>query len=213
VCQRNDQIKYYLGNTLKQNKNKKLRELFNKILENTSIQRIRSNPIVVKFVTEGSERNKTSTNENGASDLSDLSAPRWEGSQTRNEKNGDGKKAIENSSEENNRSQGSRENYYRAVSIRQLSPPTQTKDSSPMYKVSADDNHYSNSSSMIMQLPNSNDDPSLPVIAPNDNDMQTDGGRPNKSRIRYTDDGRHDKVFWRIFDELEAATPTRDRKR
>jgi hypothetical protein len=69
-----------------------------------------------------------------------------------------------------------------------------------MYKVSADDNHYSNSSSMIMLLPNSNDDPSLPVIAPNDNDMQTDGGRPNKSRIRYTDDGRHDKVFWRIFD-------------
>ena len=32
---------------------------------------------------------------------------------------------------------------------------TRKKDSSPMYKVSADDNHYSNSSSMIMQLPNS----------------------------------------------------------
>ena len=47
------------------------------------------------------------------------------------------------------------------------------------------------------------------MIAPNDNDMQTDGGRPNKSRIRYTDDGRHDKVFWRVFDELAAATPTR----
>jgi replicative DNA helicase Mcm len=50
VCQRNDQIKYYLGGIFKQNKNKKLRELCNNILENTSIQKIQSNPIVVTFV-------------------------------------------------------------------------------------------------------------------------------------------------------------------
>jgi DNA replicative helicase MCM subunit Mcm2 (Cdc46/Mcm family) len=56
VCKGNDQIKYYIGNNFEQSKNKKLRELCNTILENVNIQRINSNPIVVRFVTKVAEK-------------------------------------------------------------------------------------------------------------------------------------------------------------
>jgi hypothetical protein len=40
-----------------------------------------------------------------------------------------------------------------------------------------------------------------PVVPPV-SQMLTDG-KSKSPKIRYTDDGRHDEVFWRIFDELE----------
>jgi replicative DNA helicase Mcm len=70
VCQKNEQVKHYIGGIFKQNRNKKLKVLCNKVIENKkSIRRIQLNPTVVQWVDE-----TTTNNENNSSrDPSDLS--------------------------------------------------------------------------------------------------------------------------------------------
>jgi replicative DNA helicase Mcm len=129
VCKGNDQIKYYIGNNFEQSKNKKLRELCNRILENGNIQRINSNPIVVRYVTKEAQPDEIKTSNKNQNDLNDLSSRK---KQTKNEKNSDEKAAIKTSVNENERSQGSQGSQGsrgRAISIKELSTPTQTKGS------------------------------------------------------------------------------------
>ena len=95
--------------------------------------------------------------------------------------------AIETSVLENSRSHGS--HGSRDSGMTELSPPSQTKDSSIF-------TDHSNTS-IIMQLPGWE----RPVVPPV-SQMLTDG-KSKSPKIGYTDDGTHDEVFWRIFDELE----------
>jgi DNA replicative helicase MCM subunit Mcm2 (Cdc46/Mcm family) len=86
VCQKNDQVKHYIGNEFKQSRNKKLKILCNKIIENKSIVRTQHNPTVVQW-TDG----KTSNNQNNRlRDLSDLSDPHFRGLQLQNNGNSSG---------------------------------------------------------------------------------------------------------------------------
>ena len=83
VCQKNDQVKHYIGNVFKQNKNKKLKLLCNKIRENRSITRTQHNPMVVQWMDGNTSKNEN----NGSSDLSDLSDPHFRGLQIQNSGN------------------------------------------------------------------------------------------------------------------------------
>jgi MoxR-like ATPase len=204
VCRGNEQIKYYLGNNLEQSRNKKLRELCNTILENGNIQRINSNPIVVRFVTDTTQieaqPNTTNKNQHDLNDLNDLTSREY---QTKNEENSDGKAAIETSSNENSRSQGSQGSR----GLTQTPSIVHTKESLAELPPIHD---YPISSSMITPLSNSADDSLLSVVA--DPTCQNNGNKSSKDpKIRYTDDGRHDGVFWRIYDELENSSLNRDK--
>jgi DNA replicative helicase MCM subunit Mcm2 (Cdc46/Mcm family) len=86
VCQKNDQVNHYIGNVFKQNKNKKLKLLCNKIIENRSIIRTQHNPMVVQWMDGNTSKNEN----NGSSylsDLSDLSDPHFRGLQIQNNGN------------------------------------------------------------------------------------------------------------------------------
>jgi replicative DNA helicase Mcm len=83
VCQRNDQVKHYIGNVFKQSGNKKLKLLCNKIIENRSIIRTQYNPTVVQWV----DRNTSKNENNGLSDLNDLSDPHFRDLQLQNNRN------------------------------------------------------------------------------------------------------------------------------
>jgi replicative DNA helicase Mcm len=85
VCQKNDQVKHYIGDIFKQSRNKKLKVLCNKIIENKkSIIRIQLNPTVVKWIMD----ENTSNNENNHSrDLRDLSDPHFRDLQLQNNGN------------------------------------------------------------------------------------------------------------------------------
>jgi hypothetical protein len=109
------------------------------------------------------------------------------------------KAAIETSGNENSRSQGSQGSCGRAVSITQPSSIIKTKDSSfSLPVVGLTPIH----DSMIMPLPNS----LFPVVAATTCQNNTKESS-KKPKVRYTDDGRHDGVFWRIFDDLENSSP------
>lgn len=182
ACDRNEQIKYYIGPSFNQNDNKKLREVCKKVLNNQNIQKVQSNPIVVRYTV--------------ARDLSDPSDQHFERVQTKNDEldsqpaeqdkqsrhnntetdvNDQQRPAIETSVDENSRSQGSQGS--RAVSIAKASQPIQAL---PTVEVSEP---------MTIQtsaLP-------YPIVC-------------SIPKIRYTDDGRHDGVFWRIYNELESKS-------
>ncbi len=83
VCQRNDQVKHYIGNVFKQSGNKKLKQLCNKIIENRSIIRTQHNPTVVQWMDGNTSKNEN----NGSSDLNDLSDPHFRDLQIQNNGN------------------------------------------------------------------------------------------------------------------------------
>jgi hypothetical protein len=49
VCQKNGQVKQYIGDRLEQNSNKKLRTLCSSVIDNKRIRRIRVKPVVVQW--------------------------------------------------------------------------------------------------------------------------------------------------------------------
>ena len=67
VCQTKDQVNHYIGSVFKQSRNKKLKQLCNKIIENRSIIRTQHNPTVVQWMDGNTNKNEN----NGSSDLSD----------------------------------------------------------------------------------------------------------------------------------------------
>jgi DNA replicative helicase MCM subunit Mcm2 (Cdc46/Mcm family) len=83
VCQRNDQVKHYIGNVFKQNRNKKLKLLCNKIIENRSIIITQHNPMVVQWMDGTISNNQN----NYSRDLSDPSDPHFRGLQLQNNGN------------------------------------------------------------------------------------------------------------------------------
>lgn len=83
ACQRNEQVKYYLGNLLEQSKNKKLRVLCNNILECEDIQRVQSNPTTVRWIST-EDSNSVGNTTHDLNDLNDLASRE---PQTRKEKN------------------------------------------------------------------------------------------------------------------------------
>jgi replicative DNA helicase Mcm len=102
VCHKNDQVGHYIGSTFRQNKNKKLRALCNKLVENKHIQIVQSNPTVVRWITTNHDENgvvkgedednnsssyKNNNNNNTPRDPCDLRALPSEESQIKNEKN------------------------------------------------------------------------------------------------------------------------------
>jgi hypothetical protein len=95
---------------------------------------------------------------------------------------------IETSVNENSRAQGSRGS--RAVYIAELS-------SSPTVELH---------DPMIMQISNSASSSIVPSTS-----QKYDDTKSNTPTIRYSDDGRHDGVFWRIYDELESASDNREK--
>jgi hypothetical protein len=205
VCKGNEQIRYYIGNNFEQRSNKKLRELCNRIVDNGNIQRINSNPIVVRFVTKAAQPDEINTSNKNLNDLNDLNDLPCTEKQTENQKNSGEKTANETSYSENSRSYGSQGSCGSgmAVSITELSPPNETKDSS----IFTDHSHNNSPSSIIVQR-----DTSLPhPVSQNDDSIMLTEGGSKSTKIRYTDDGRHDEVFWRKYDELEDASPNGDK--
>jgi hypothetical protein len=93
---------------------------------------------------------------------------------------------IDTSSIENSRSQGSQGS--RAVSIAEVSVSAEASRTVKLCDP------------MIMQIPSSVHDQS-PTIVTSTSHL--------KPKIRYTDDGRYDDVFWLIYDELESASDKR----
>jgi DNA replicative helicase MCM subunit Mcm2 (Cdc46/Mcm family) len=105
ICRKNDQVRHYIGNIFQQNKNKKIRALCNKIVENKHIQIVQSNPTIVRWIAKEEEKkgvkeeqkevrkkeeeDDDSSNNNNPSprDLSDLRALPSGELQIENEKN------------------------------------------------------------------------------------------------------------------------------
>jgi DNA replicative helicase MCM subunit Mcm2 (Cdc46/Mcm family) len=81
--QRNDQVKFYLGNLLEQSKNKKLRVLCNNILGSENIQRVQMNPTTVRWISK-EDRNGICNTTHDLNDPNDLTS---KDQQTKNEKN------------------------------------------------------------------------------------------------------------------------------
>src|SRR5215212_427245 len=71
VCQKNNQVKHYIGTVFKQNRNKKLKVLCNKIIENESIRRTQLNPTVVQWIMDENTSNNESNSSRDLSDPSD----------------------------------------------------------------------------------------------------------------------------------------------
>jgi MoxR-like ATPase len=202
ACERNEQIKYYIGPIFKQNQNKKLRELYTKVLENPNVQKVQSKSIVVRF------------KDTMARDLRDPSDQHFEKQHMKN----NGGDSIITGKCENNRErcltdhqsvEGQRRNVSKnasteasiaenirsqesqgslAVSIAKVTPPVRI---SPTIEL-PDPN--------TMQIPDSThySSPDIVTCTP-----QT------RTKLRYTDDGRHDGVFWRIYEELESKSDKR----
>jgi replicative DNA helicase Mcm len=63
ACQKNEQLRYYLGIELDQSRNKKVRELCNRIVENKSIARVKIRPLVVRWEEDG-DGSRRSNNDN-----------------------------------------------------------------------------------------------------------------------------------------------------
>jgi replicative DNA helicase Mcm len=198
ACGRNEQVKYYIGSSFKQNQNKKIRELCTKVMENPNIQKVQSNPIVVRF------KDELDASDSMQSDLSDPRDQHFETQQTENEhrtssteeeernvENNRGshvadshateerrtanvskKPAIETSVVENSRSQGSQGS--RTISIANVAVDIQA---SPLVHLR---------DPMIREIPNSAHGPSPSIV--------TSTYQP-KPKIRYTDDGRYNGVF------------------
>jgi len=99
VCRKNDQVKHYIGNVFQQNRNKKLKVLCNKIIENESIRRTQLNPTVVQWIMD----ENTSNNESNSSrDLSDPSDQHFRDLQLQNNGNSSNDDKEQNANFDNN---------------------------------------------------------------------------------------------------------------
>jgi MCM P-loop domain/MCM AAA-lid domain len=73
VCQKNEQVKQYIGDRLEQNSNKKLRMLCNRVIDNKRIRRMRVKSVVVQWEEHvaGDQEDSCSSRTSDPSDLCD----------------------------------------------------------------------------------------------------------------------------------------------
>jgi DNA replicative helicase MCM subunit Mcm2 (Cdc46/Mcm family) len=109
-CQRNEQVRFYLGNLLEQSKNKKLRALCKDLLECEDIQRVQLNPTTVRWISK-EDRDSICNTIHDLNDLNDLTS---RDQQTKNEKKDDGPIFSYNN---NVRSQGSQRSRQSEISM------------------------------------------------------------------------------------------------